>query len=189
MAPKSAAAAVANTSQLKRKRDHAPAETTLASNPRSVPSQLDIDGDSEDAGSASGSGSGDDSDAENFPEIDAADDTDDDAASAGDDDEGSDGSYLIEDSDFVDSVDSEEDKNEEDEEENPINTGPKARTVISRITGRPKRVYPEIEPDYDSDSSTEDVCGHHLCHSLSVCLLFVDLLGSQPHRQCANALV
>ena len=27
---------------------------------------------------------------------------------------------------------------------------------VSEITGVPKRVYPEIEPDYDSDSSTED---------------------------------
>lgn len=27
---------------------------------------------------------------------------------------------------------------------------------ISEITGQPKRVYPDIEPDYDSDSSTED---------------------------------
>lgn len=142
MAPKSAVA-VANGSQLKRKRDHAPPETSLASTSKSVPSQLDIDGDSEDEDSASASGSGNDSDAENFPEIDAADDTDDDIASAGDD---SDDSYLIEDSDFVDSVDSEEEKNEEDEEDSTINTGPKARTVISKITGRPKRVYPEIEP-------------------------------------------
>jgi ribosome biogenesis protein ERB1 len=30
-------------------------------------------------------------------------------------------------------------------------------TVISNITGRPKRVYPEIDPEYDSDSSTEEV--------------------------------
>ncbi|KAG8815134.1 Ribosome biogenesis protein erb1 [Serendipita sp. 399] len=28
--------------------------------------------------------------------------------------------------------------------------------VVSSITGRLKRVYPEIEPEYDSDSSTED---------------------------------
>ncbi|KAF7301443.1 Ribosome biogenesis protein ERB1 [Mycena indigotica] len=33
---------------------------------------------------------------------------------------------------------------------------PKPKTIISDITGQPKRVYPEIEPDYDSDSSTED---------------------------------
>jgi ribosome biogenesis protein ERB1 len=34
---------------------------------------------------------------------------------------------------------------------------PKAKTLISDVTGQPKRVYPDIEPDYDSDSSTEDV--------------------------------
>lgn len=34
---------------------------------------------------------------------------------------------------------------------------PVATTVVSDITGQPKRIYPEIEPDYDSDSSTEEV--------------------------------
>jgi ribosome biogenesis protein ERB1 len=34
---------------------------------------------------------------------------------------------------------------------------PVAKVITSTITGQPKRVYPEIEPDYDSDSSTEDV--------------------------------
>jgi hypothetical protein len=34
---------------------------------------------------------------------------------------------------------------------------PVPKTIVSDITGRPKRVYPEIEPDYDSDSSTEEV--------------------------------
>ncbi|KAJ7068090.1 NUC169 domain-containing protein [Mycena amicta] len=33
---------------------------------------------------------------------------------------------------------------------------PKPKNTISDITGQPKRVYPEIEPDYDSDSSTEE---------------------------------
>lgn len=31
------------------------------------------------------------------------------------------------------------------------------KMVTSEITGEPKKVYPPIEPDYDSDSSTEDV--------------------------------
>jgi ribosome biogenesis protein ERB1 len=34
---------------------------------------------------------------------------------------------------------------------------PKAKTVVSEITKQPKLVYPEIEPEYDSDSSTEEV--------------------------------
>ena len=33
---------------------------------------------------------------------------------------------------------------------------PEVKNEISDITGAPKRVYPPIEPDYDSDSSTED---------------------------------
>jgi ribosome biogenesis protein ERB1 len=33
----------------------------------------------------------------------------------------------------------------------------KPKNVVSDITNQPKLVYPEIEPDYDSDSSTEDV--------------------------------
>jgi ribosome biogenesis protein ERB1 len=31
------------------------------------------------------------------------------------------------------------------------------KVVTSEITGQPKRIYNPIEPDYDSDSSTEDV--------------------------------
>ena len=57
----------------------------------------------------------------------------------------------------------EEDEDEEDEEseveteDDDLRIYPKPKTVISDITGQPKRVYPEIEADYDSDSSTEDV--------------------------------
>jgi ribosome biogenesis protein ERB1 len=63
--------------------------------------------------------------------------------------------------------DSEDDEEEEDEgsedeeeslsEDDELSIFPKAKTVVSVITGQPKKVYPEIEPDYDSDSSTEDV--------------------------------
>ena len=83
----------------------------------------------------------DDGDHEEFPEIDAASDSED---------------------------EEEEDENGEDEEEDYYSSDasgtdeklpifPKAKVVISNITGEPKKVYPEIEPDYDSDSSTEDV--------------------------------
>ena len=37
---------------------------------------------------------------------------------------------------------------------------PKPKNVVSDITNQPKLVYPEIEPDYDSDSSTEDVSSY-----------------------------
>lgn len=70
----------------------------------------------------------------------------------------------------------EEEEGEEDEEENEgdedelssedisdddIRIFPVAKTVFSNITGQPKRVYPNIEPNYDSDSSTEDVSSFH----------------------------
>ena len=74
---------------------------------------------------------------EEFPEIDAASDTEDEEENGEDDEEG----YSTEASGS--------------EENLPI--FPKAKVVISNITGEPKKVYPEIEPDYDSDSSTEDV--------------------------------
>jgi ribosome biogenesis protein ERB1 len=82
----------------------------------------------------------DDGDYEEFPEIDAASDTE-------------------------DEEDEDEDGDEEEEEYSSDASGsdeklpifPKAKVVISDITGEPKKVYPEIDPDYDSDSSTEDV--------------------------------
>ena len=78
-----------------------------------------------------------------FPEIDTGSDTDD------EEEEESPG-------------ENEDDSESEDEEDASSSSSdlpifPKAKTVISDITGQPKKVYPEIEPDYDSDSSTEDV--------------------------------
>jgi len=87
----------------------------------------------------------DNGDYEEFPEIDAASDTEDQEDEETDEDDEGEG---------------------EDEEEYSSDTSgsnrklpifPKAKVVISDITGEPKKVYPEIEPDYDSDSSTEDV--------------------------------
>lgn len=50
---------------------------------------------------------------------------------------------------------------QEDEESDSVSEDldifPRAKDIISDITGQPRRVYPEIEPDYDSDSSTEEV--------------------------------
>lgn len=76
-----------------------------------------------------------------------------------------------EDSDYDEDEEDEEDEEEvdtedtEDEDANESGAGsddslhvfPKAKTIISKITKQPKTVYPEIEPNYDSDSSTEDV--------------------------------
>ncbi|KAF5393838.1 hypothetical protein D9757_000208 [Collybiopsis confluens] len=49
-----------------------------------------------------------------------------------------------------------EEGSDTDSLEEEIHIFPKSKTIISDITGHEKRVYPEIEPDYDSDSSTED---------------------------------
>lgn len=86
-----------------------------------------------------------DEEVDEFPEIDAGSDSGSDDESDGD----------------------EEDKGEEDEGSSPsgsesdsssdVHIFPKSKNIISEITGHSKRVYPEIEPEYDSDSSTEDV--------------------------------
>jgi ribosome biogenesis protein ERB1 len=75
-----------------------------------------------------------------------------------------DGPVQESDSDEIDAfpeIDAASDTDEEEEEESPgedeEDIFPRAKTIISDITGKPKKVYPEIEPDYDSDSSTEDV--------------------------------
>ena len=91
----------------------------------------------------------------------------------------------------------EEDEGEDDEESSPsgsesdsssdLHIFPKSKNVISDITGHPKHVYPEIEPEYDSDSSTEDVCVFFpmtlhpfMC---AVCL------GPKPYRKRSVSLV
>ncbi|KAH9938426.1 NUC169 domain-containing protein [Fomitopsis serialis] len=87
----------------------------------------------------------DDGEADEFPEIDTRSD------SEGEDEDGS--------ADEEDEEDEDEDEDEESEvdtEDDDLRIYPKPKTVISDITGHPKRVYPEIEADYDSDSSTED---------------------------------
>ena len=87
----------------------------------------------------------DDGDYEEFPEIDAASDTED------------------EEDEVLDEDEDEEDEGEEDYSsdgsgsDKRLSIFPEAKVVISNITGEPKKVYPEIEPGYDSDSSTEDV--------------------------------
>lgn len=86
-----------------------------------------------------------------FPEIDAASDTD-------DDDEEEEDFTGDEEEDEEDEEGEEESNSEDSELESDHHVGPRAKTVISDITGQPKKVYPEIEPDYDSDSSTEEVC-------------------------------
>ncbi|OCH93615.1 BOP1NT-domain-containing protein [Obba rivulosa] len=95
---------------------------------------------SEDEGEDSDDES-DDGDYEPFPEIDPSSDSEDEEEDDNEDDE--------------DEGEDEEDVSENDTEDE-IKIGPRPKNIISDITGQPKRVYPEIDPDYDSDSSTED---------------------------------
>ncbi len=87
----------------------------------------------------------DDDDIDTFPEIDAGSETDEEDGQppGGDEDQ----------SESEDERQDDEDVSSDDD----LHIFPRAKTVISDITGQPKKLYPEIEPDYDSDSSTEDV--------------------------------
>jgi ribosome biogenesis protein ERB1 len=85
----------------------------------------------------------DDGDYEEFPEIDAASDTEEEEGEDGEEEGGDD-----------ESEDYSTDASGSDKKPHIF---PRAKVFISDITGEPKKVYPEIEPDYDSDSSTEDV--------------------------------
>lgn len=134
--------------------------------------QLGLEMASEDEGSGD-EGSSSEGEQEEFPELHSGSDTDD-TSEAGDDEES--------DKDDEDTEEADEDEgNEEDEESDEGESegdgdgparrkefpqddaklrrglAPEMKTVISDITGVSKRVYPAIEPDYDSDSSTEDV--------------------------------
>lgn len=94
-------------------------------------------------------------------------DEEDEGDASSDDGEVDDFPEIVNESDSDDSgFDEEEDEEDEDEEnesesdadsDDSLHVFPKAKTVTSEITNQPKIVYPEIEPNYDSDSSTEDV--------------------------------
>ena len=69
---------------------------------------------------------------------------------------------VTSDSEDVEDVEEDESQSEEDPgldagSDTSVHIFPKAEAIVSTITGQPRRLYPEIEPDYDSDSSTEDV--------------------------------
>ncbi|KAG2013904.1 WD repeat/BOP1NT protein [Coprinopsis cinerea AmutBmut pab1-1] len=119
----------------KRKRDEPEQEQT-----HTLTSQLEMltdeEGDDDNAGDVS-----DDGEYDEFPEIDAESDSE-------EEDEEEDEEDEEDEPDISDEEDSDSDES--------LHVFPKAKTVVSDITGQQKRVYPEIEPDYDSDSSTED---------------------------------
>jgi ribosome biogenesis protein ERB1 len=112
---------------------------------------LKLDMDSEDEAGDSGGTDDDDGEHHQFPELDVGSDSESD------------------DDDYSDAEEEEEEDEEEEEEESNTSQDdleddtklpglpPQGKMIRSEITGHPKRVYPEIEPEYDSDSSTENV--------------------------------
>ncbi len=129
-----------------RKRKQTVNELSDASNAEHFPDGgLDLSsGDEEEDGPVQESDS-DEIDA--FPEIDVGSDTDEEG------EQDSPRAYE----DHSESEDEEQDDEDASSDDNDLHIFPRAKTIISDITGKPKTVYPEIEPDYDSDSSTEDV--------------------------------
>ena len=123
--------------------------------PSHFPEEVGLELDSEDEGDQ-GDDLSDDGEVEEFPEIDADSDSQDEEYETDEDE--------TEDENGVDH--DEDDDLSEASSEDDIAIFPKAKTVISDITGQPKRVYPEIEPDYDSDSSTEDVRALHCIYCM-----------------------
>jgi ribosome biogenesis protein ERB1 len=87
-----------------------------------------------------GDDASDNEDVDEFPEIDAVSDSEEESEEEDTDD-----------------LDEEDTLDENSDADSDLHIFPKFRKVVSDITGQTKVVYPEIEPDYDSDSSTEDV--------------------------------
>ena len=132
-----------------RKRKHDSEEVL---EPVTFSQEVNLDMGSDEEGEGSGSGS-DDGQVDEFPEIDTRSDS-----------EEEDFSGIEQGNESEDDDDDDDDDGEEEEEESTssdsdsdLHIFPESKTIVSQITGQPKRVYPEIEPDYDSDSSTEDV--------------------------------
>lgn len=159
--------------------------------PAAFPHDVGLDMQSEDEGEeGDAEGSEDDGEVDEFPEIDARSDSEDEEGGGS---EGDEESEVEEDSDDGDE-DEEEDgdsDSELDTDDDDLHIYPKPKTVISDITGQPKRVYPEIEPDYDSDSSTEDVRSQSYIFFPETWNLahFLRSIGTQPCRKHTNALV
>ncbi|KAI9067600.1 BOP1NT-domain-containing protein [Trametes sanguinea] len=142
--------AAVETKKLSKKRKAAQEEEeTPASAPAAFPQEVGLEMGSEDEGEE-GEDVSDDGEVDEFPEIDARSDTEDEAE---DGDEEDDESEEDEDEEDEEDLDEDDDSDASDES---LHVWPKPKTVVSDITGQPKRVYPEIEPEYDSDSSTED---------------------------------
>ena len=118
--------------------------------PVSFSQAVNLDMGSDEEGEGSGSGS-DDGQVDEFPEIDTRSDSEEEDFS------GIEQGNESEDDDDDDDGEEEEEESTSSDSDSGLHIFPESKTIVSQITGQPKRVYPEIEPDYDSDSSTEDV--------------------------------
>ena len=159
-----------------KKRKHAVEEDTKSSQQQELPEKIGLELQSDESDEEGDS----DGEVEDFPELDGRSDTT---------EEGE------EDSEEEGETDENEDEDEEEESSEGYSEGtsddeiqvfPKAKVITSEITGQPKKVYPEIEPEYDSDSSTEDV---RMSCSTSDSLSNNVTTESQSCRKRPNALV
>jgi len=85
----------------------------------------------------------DDGEVDDFPEIDALSDSDEESDEEEEED--------------ADDLDEEDTSDGNSDADSDLQIFPRSKVMLSDITGQKKTVYPEIEPDYDSDSSTEEV--------------------------------
>lgn len=141
--------------------------------------------DTEADGKGGDDSAGTDEEAEEFPEIDAQSSSE----VEGDEDEDEANEEVEEVEDGEDDDESEEDSEEDYDSDTGLRVLPESKTVISDITGHPKRVYPEIEPVYDSDSSTEDARAPLFFSPARVVLTRPRLSGSQPYWKRTLTLV
>lgn len=141
---------VLGTQHSGKKRKSRPETEHALSERQDIPEEVGLDMLSEDE-EEQGEGS-DDGEADAFPELDTRSDTEDEEVE-GSVDEGEDEDEDEDEEEDAESSGEGEGSSDDDE----LHIFPKAKTITSKITGQPKKVYPEIEPDYDSDSSTEEV--------------------------------
>ena len=131
-----------------KKRKQVDDKHVIANGKPEIPEDVGLEMDSGDEEEGSAAESSDEEVVDEFPVLNEESDSDSDSQSE---------EVEEEEDDDVERPD-EEGSSDEGSSDDSLNILPKAKIVTSDITGQPKKVYPEIEPDYDSDSSTEEVC-------------------------------
>lgn len=129
------------------KRKAASAEEEVAEDAELGQFDLEMASDDESTQEPTAEHDEDDDSQEKFPELNVESDTESSTGDAGDSDAERD-----------EEGEESETSHDDDDDAPTLRIKPEEKTITSEITGQLKRVYPPIEPDYDSDSSTEDVC-------------------------------